>query len=95
MPKISKSQLLKLQKKYPTDEAIGKLYGISRQAVHQLRIKYGVDKIINKKAERNSYILQLHRQGFSGPRISRKVKVSVSQVYRIIHAARNFPSTKQ
>ena len=38
MAKINKSQLIKLQGKYVTDDAIGKLYGISRQAVHRLRI---------------------------------------------------------
>ena len=42
MARIGKNQLIKLQKKYKTDEAIAKLYGITRQAVHRIRNKYGI-----------------------------------------------------
>jgi hypothetical protein len=52
MAKISKDQLVKLQKKYITDHAIGKLFGISRQAVHQLRNKYGIPPVEEKIAAR-------------------------------------------
>jgi len=48
MAKINKSQLIKLQSKYVTDDAIGKLYGISRQAVHQLRNAYGIPPVEEK-----------------------------------------------
>ena len=37
MPRITKSQLIKLQKKFKTDAAIGEQFGITRQAIHQLR----------------------------------------------------------
>ena len=51
MARISKAQLLKLQKKFKTDAAIGEQFGITRQAVHQLRKSMGLNphwlKILN------------------------------------------------
>ena len=87
MARIGKNQLIKLQKKYKTDEAIGKLYGISRQAVHQLRIKYDVPIIEDKYNERNEEIVRLYRDGMAGTKIARKLKMSVSQTYRILNSA--------
>ena len=85
MARIGKNQLVKLQKKYKTDEAIGKLYGITRQAVHQLRVKYGVDPVPEKNRERDEEILKLYKQGMPGTKIARKFRFSVSQTYRIIN----------
>jgi biotin operon repressor len=42
MARISKSELIRLQKTLITDKAISEKFGISRQAVHQLRVKYGI-----------------------------------------------------
>ena len=42
MPKISKSEFIKLHKKLKTDPAIGKKFGVSRQSIHQIRKKYGI-----------------------------------------------------
>lgn len=39
MSKISKQELIKLQITLVTDEAIGEKFGITRQAVHQMRKK--------------------------------------------------------
>jgi len=77
MARISKSQLIKLQKKYQTDEAIGRLFGISRQAVHQLREKYDIDPISEKYVRRNQEIINLYLNGLSGSRLSRKFKLSL------------------
>jgi DNA invertase Pin-like site-specific DNA recombinase len=85
MARISKGQLEKLQKKYKTDDAIGKLFRISRQAVHQLRVKYGIDPVENKNALRDRELLAHYRQGVSGIKLARKFKLSISQVYRIIN----------
>jgi hypothetical protein len=84
MARISKSQLEKLQKKYKTDESVGKLFNISRQAVHQLRNKYGIAPVGDKHRERNEEVRRLYGQGTSGIALARKFGLSVSQTYRII-----------
>lgn len=84
--KISKKVLKRLQKTLMTDAAIGKRFGISRQAVHQLRQKYGLDCIHDKNTKRNNEIKAMYKRGIVGFEIARKVKISVSQVYRIIKA---------
>ncbi len=89
MAKISKSQLIKLQKKYITDHAIGKLYGISRQAVHQLRTKYGIPPVEGKHASRNAEIVKAFNKGMPCVKIAKKFKISVSQAYRIIRDEKN------
>jgi len=85
MARISKGQLEKLQKKYKTDEAIGTLFGISRQAVHQLRNKYGIAPVRDKHAQRNAEMLREYARGVSGIKLARKFKLSTSQAYRIIN----------
>jgi Zn-dependent peptidase ImmA (M78 family) len=85
MARISKGQFEKLQKKYQTDEAIGKLFGISRQAIHQLRTTYAIAPVENKHAERDADIVKQYREGVSGTKLAKKFKLSVSQAYRIIH----------
>ncbi len=65
MARISKEQLEKLQKNYKTDEAIGKLFGISRQAVHQLRTRYGITQVQDKHKVRDDEILRYYREGIS------------------------------
>jgi len=87
MARIGKNQLLKLQKKYTTDAAIGRLYGISRQAVHQLRIKYGIAPVPDKHRERNAEIVRLYKEGTAGTKLAKRFKMSVSQTYRILNAA--------
>jgi predicted DNA-binding protein YlxM (UPF0122 family) len=85
MARISKGQLEKLQKKYKTDEAIGKLFRISRQAVHQLRVKYGIDPVEERNTERDLEIVKHYRQGVSGIKLAGKFNISISQAYRIIN----------
>lgn len=85
MATISKSQLEKLQKKYKTDDAIGKLFGITRQAVHQLRNKYGIPPVMNKHEERDKAILKDYESGIAGTKLAKKHDLSISQTYRIIN----------
>jgi hypothetical protein len=92
MSKISKSELIKLQKSLKTDAAIGKKFKITRQAVHQLRQKYGIPVILGKNDERDTKILSLHKKGVSAIEIAKKMKLSVSQTYRI---ARTFGQKKK
>jgi len=85
MARISKAQLIKLQKKLKTDAKIGEQYGISRQAVHQLRKKYGIESVIAKNVERNQNIVKAYNAGTSGTALAKKFKLSISQTYRIIN----------
>jgi hypothetical protein len=87
MARIGKNQLISLQKKYKTDEAIAKLYGLSRQAIHQLRKKYSIDTIPDKHNERNSQILTLYNNGVSVIKLSKKYSLSITHVYRIIKSS--------
>ncbi|MBN2038084.1 MAG: helix-turn-helix domain-containing protein [Chitinispirillaceae bacterium] len=85
MARISKAQLVKLQKKYKTDAKIGALYGITRQAVHQLRKKYKIDSSIADNPKRNAAIVKMYKSGKSGTALAKKFKLSVSQTYRVIN----------
>jgi hypothetical protein len=84
MATINKKHLINLQKKYTTDNAIGKRFGITRQAVHQLRTKYGIPPVTGKNAPRNAAIIKASGNGISCVHIARKFKMSTSQIYRII-----------
>jgi DNA-directed RNA polymerase specialized sigma subunit len=84
MARISKDMLKKLQKTLKTDAKIGKRYGISRQAVHQLRVKYSINALKNKNVDRDKKIVGLYKKGNTGIKIAKSVRLSVSQVYRII-----------
>lgn len=86
MARISKEQLIKLQKKYRTDAKIGEQFGITRQAVHQLRKKYGIESMVTENVERNNAMIKLHAEGASGIALAKKFKLSVSQIYRILNA---------
>jgi DNA invertase Pin-like site-specific DNA recombinase len=88
MARISKGQLEKLQKKFKTDEAIGKLFGISRQAVHQLRTRYGIEPVADQHGDRNRELVRQYQQGVSGTRLARKFKLSISQAYRVINSTK-------
>ena len=85
MARISKEQLIKLQKKLRTDAKIGEQFGITRQAVHQLRKKYGIESMITENTERNDAMIKAHEQGASGMALAKKFKLSVSQTYRILN----------
>jgi Mor family transcriptional regulator len=84
MARISKSELIKLQKKYVTDEAIGKKVGITRQAIHQLRGKYGIKSSISDNPKRNAKIIAAYKKGIVGPAIAKKFGLSVSQTYNVL-----------
>lgn len=89
MAKISKSQLIKLQKKFVTDAAIGEQFGITRQAVHQLRKKYEIDSSLVDNPVRNAEIIRLYSEGQSGTSLAKKFKLSISQTYRIINETKD------
>ncbi len=88
MARITKAQLVRLQKKLKTDAKIGEQFGITRQAVHQLRKKYGIESVIAKNAERNAKIVKAYEAGASGTALAKKFKLSISQTYRIINESK-------
>jgi len=88
MPSISKSELIKLQKSLKTDTAIGEKFGVTRQAIHQIRQKYGIPSVKIKNVERNANILSLYKKGMSGSAIAKKLDLSISQTCRIIIRAK-------
>lgn len=94
MARISKSQLIALQKKLKTDARIGEEFGITRQAVHQLRKKYGIESMIAKNDERNEKIIGMYKDGKSGTSIAKKFGLSVSQTYRVINDAQKAAAKK-
>lgn len=87
MAKISKTDLIRLQKKLKTDAAIGEEFGITRQAIHQLRKKYGIESRIAGNKERNAEIIQMRDEDKSVEAIAKKYDLSIPQTYRIIKDA--------
>lgn len=84
MDRVGKNQLVKLQKKFKTDNAVAKLYGMSRQAVHRLRNKYEIPTVDDKHIARNTEIVKSHQTGVSVLKLAKKFKLSVTQTYRIV-----------
>jgi Mor family transcriptional regulator len=91
---ISKSELIKLQKKLKTDAKIGEKFNITRQAVHQLRKKYCIESVIAKNDERNQKIVKAYESGAAGTVIAKKFNLSVSQTYRIINETKKSAKKK-
>lgn len=84
MARISKTELIRLQKKFKTDARIGEEFGITRQAVHQLRKKYGIESRTAGNPDRNKEMVSLRDSGHSVEAIAKKYKLSIPQTYRIL-----------
>lgn len=94
MPRISKQELIRLQKKFITDEKIGEQFGITRSAIFQLRRKYGIESKKNKHAERNEKIIVLRAKGQKIIDIAEKVGISPVRTYAIIRELNAARSTR-
>jgi predicted DNA-binding protein YlxM (UPF0122 family) len=81
---ISRIELLKLQRRYKTDRAIGELFAITRQAVHQARVKLGIPPIEHPIEERNNKVQKYFTNGYKIAELMSKFNLSRSHVYRII-----------
>ena len=86
MARATKAQLISLQKSLKTDNKIGEKFGITRQAIFQLRRKYGISPNTAKNKERNDRIVKAYKSGMSGTKIAEKLGLSISQTYRVIRA---------
>lgn len=87
MSKITKQELIKLQKSLVTDEAIGEKFGVTRQAIHQMRKKFGIESRYITNPKRNASVVAAFKKGISGTDLAKKFELSISQTYRIINEA--------
>jgi hypothetical protein len=85
MARITKAQLIRLQKRLKTDVAIGKEFGITRQAIHQLRKKYDIKSNLIDNPQRNIDMYNMYKEGISITKLQKHYKLSSSQTYRIIN----------
>lgn len=95
MQKFSKQEFLRLQKKLVTDEKIGEKFGVTRQAIFQIRRKLGIESCKTPKLERNQKIMELHAKGQTVNAIAEKVGLSVARVYVIIRTSKPARSAKK
>lgn len=86
---ITKGELIRLQKKLKRDAAIGAEFGITRQAVHQLRRKFGIASVVDENPRRNKDIIKMYRDGKTVSAIAKKFELSVSYTYRVISEAKS------
>lgn len=94
MARISKQELIRLQKKLLSDAAIGAEFGITRQAVHQLRNKYGIPVVTGKLDKRDAKIAALRKKGVKGMAIAKKLDLSLAVVYRVFGQANKAKAKK-
>ena len=76
-------QLIHLKKRFGTDEAIGNYIGVTRQAIHQKRTKYGIPSDRANLPERNEKIRNEFHAGASIIFLSKKYGLSITQTYRV------------
>ena len=81
---LTKAQIKRLQKTLKTDQAIGSKFGITRQAVYQMRRKYGLGFVRDKQMARNARIFALRRKDMIIRVIAKKIGLSIGQVSRIL-----------
>ena len=88
MVTINKVKLVHLQKQLGTDEAIGSKLGVTRQAVQQMRKRFGIESRWASNPQRNKKIRTMSKAGKSGAEIARKFGLSKSRVYRVIEMSK-------
>jgi len=72
----TKAELIKLQKTLKTDEAIAKKFDVTRQAIYQLRKKYGIASQSVDRFDRNKKIITLRKSGKSVIEVAKKFGIS-------------------
>lgn len=85
MASMSREQLLQLQKKYGSDQSIATRVGVTRQAIYKLRKQYEISAIQDHHDRRNREIVHLHEAGIAPMKLAVRFKLSLTQIYRIIH----------
>ena len=72
---VLKEHILNLPRKYKTDEAIGKAFGITGQAVYKWRIIRGVKSLRESTTERNCQIKKDFKEGLSVYKLVKKYEL--------------------
>ena len=88
MARVSRGELIRLQKLHGSDDAIAELFGISRQAVYQWRMRCGIPSRLQDIRKRNREIARLYREGRPVDRIAARYKLAEHSVYRIVQQVR-------
>ena len=81
---ISKEDFLDLRKKHKSDSEIAKELNCSRQYLNYIRKSFSIPSIKKNSITRDEKIFQDSFTNKSKLRISRKYKISVCHIYRII-----------
>jgi DNA-directed RNA polymerase specialized sigma subunit len=86
MARLSSKEIIQLQKTGLTDAEIGNHVGITRQAVHQLRKKYGISADQKRNDKRDKSIVSAYKKKgqLKVTEIAHLHDLSPSQAYRII-----------
>jgi len=87
MPRISKEELIELQKKLITDIDIARHLGITSPAVQYARKVYAIPSRYSGNSERNKEIVALYAKGTTAPEIANRFGLSACMVYQIAHDA--------
>jgi Mor family transcriptional regulator len=87
MPLISKPELKKLQKSLRTDKAIGQKFGITHQAVQQIRKLYAIPRIPRKRVQLipMDKLVELQHELNTDKAIADKIGYEPHQVCRMRH----------
>lgn len=87
---LNKKELLRLQDKYKSDQEIGNVFGVTRQAIQLKRKKYGIKKnfITDKNIDRNKEICRLRKEGQAIVYLCWNFELSSQRVYAIIKNGR-------
>jgi len=83
-----KARLKELQKEFKTDGAIGAQFGISRQAIHQLREKCKIKALTSRNVPRNREITKRYNGGVHPFKLAQDYEMSVSQIYRVLNSSK-------
>jgi DNA invertase Pin-like site-specific DNA recombinase len=83
MPKISREELIKLQKLLVSDVAIAKHLGVSQPYVHHIRKIYGIPSRFAENAQRNNEIAALYLSGMKASDIAKRFGLRPGRVYQI------------
>jgi transcriptional regulator len=80
VPKLSEKAFLRLRKKFETDAAIARHFGVSRERIRQIRNRLGIQSRWDIKRELNVTVRTLSKKGVSRYDIAQQLKISIYSV---------------
>jgi DNA invertase Pin-like site-specific DNA recombinase len=87
MPRVSKEELIKLQKTLQTDVAIAKKLGMCPSSVYKMRKTFAITSRFSVNITRNAQIIELYSKGTIGDIIADKFGITPSMVSKIAFEA--------